>query len=121
MFYVRRKDDPKRILAFGHAEPGRYQFDLATYEEVEGELPQAYVLEEPPKPLLDRLTVILESIPRDGIPVAVRAQVRQLQAAAREAIVGNDLEVARYLIASAAIPEALEGFRQALLAECTAL
>lgn len=117
MFYVRRKDDPSVILAWGHAEAGKYNFDTAIYEEAEGELPEGYIAAQPLPPLIDRLKGIINAIPVEGIPVEVRAGVRALEGQVQNALAGGDEGLAIWLVENATIPAELEVYRTQLLGE----
>lgn len=117
MFYVRRKDDPSVILAWGHAQSGKYNFDSEIYEEVEGPLPEPYTVQQPRDPLIDRLKGIINAIPVEGIPVEVRAGVRALEGQVQNALAGGDEGLAIWLVENATIPAELEVYRTQLLGE----
>lgn len=90
-----------------------------------GVLINSYTVEVPTEPLLDRLSAVFDSIPREGVPVAVRAYFRSLQSTVRECLLAlpQDVEAAQYWIESATLPDGsplpqeFDAFRQALLTE----
>jgi hypothetical protein len=126
MRYICRLDDPLAIKAYGYVGPGGLgEFDPATHEEVEGDLPEGWTMETQPKPLLERLSTVFESVPQDLFPPAVRVHFRLLQSAIRLSLEAPapDVEAARYAIETATLPDGsplpqeAEAFRADLLAE----
>ena len=65
MIYIRRKDNPLLIRAFGSAESGGLgAYNSAEYEEViADELPEGWILEEPELPLDTKIRMLYKSLP----------------------------------------------------------
>lgn len=122
--YVRRKNNPLAIVSYGRSN-FEGTFDPNLYEQIEGPLPDNAFREPPTIPLLNRLYVKFESVPRSQVPPVVRGHFRVLQAAVRLSLEADvpDIEAAKALISTATmpdgtpLPDTLTPFQQILLDE----
>lgn len=97
-FFVCKKGEPSKVLAMGHGEPGKYKFNPAIFEEVEGFPPEGFEMCEP---------VSFESImatKRDemremyaSLPVEGRAIFADPMAKITLALDMKDFELAKYI------------------------
>lgn len=116
LYYIRRKDNPLKILAWAHTTaPGQVRtFESDIYEEVEGELPDGYSLEPKPKTaddLLNELGGVFQSA-----DLSVQYAFLQPMAGVSAAAKGGNVPLMRYIIEQTDVPEELEPFKQSMLA-----
>ena len=113
-YYLRSTTDPLEVLAFGHAEAGRYQVP-AGYEEAEGPLPTGYTMVTLPT-TAELLDFVLNEAMTDDTPVALRASIRKVRLAVADAIKAGALDEARWLIDSFEAPADFDDAKDTLLA-----
>lgn len=110
MRYIRRKDNPAKVVAFGFVAPGGLgSFDPDVFEEVEGELPGNFEQEAPPS-----LTSSLNKAFM-ALPVEVRAQFYMVKAAVKAALESDDTEAAKQIITELNVDPSLQSVKTTML------
>jgi hypothetical protein len=101
MIYIRRKDNPLMIRSWGEGDSGALgAFDSALYEEViADDLPENWILEEPPVPIETKLQLLYKSLAID-----VRAQSVGIFTTTQLMIQLDDLEGAQAYLEASSLP-----------------
>jgi hypothetical protein len=111
MRYIRRKDDPLKVIASGEVGLGGLgAFDTDIYEEIEGELPEGFIFETP-KTLPQRLNDIFNAQAPE-----VRAQFGPLKASVKIFFDEGDTLAVLATINGAQVSEALQPVKDQMLA-----
>lgn len=112
MRYVRRIDNPLKVLAWAHTiDPGCVTaFDPLVYEEVEGELPDGYELEPKPTPKKDQIKAVFAAL-----PIEVKVQFATAAAAVYLYLDNQDPEAAAAVIQATPVPDELTSVKTQLL------
>lgn len=94
MRYIRQKDNPLFIKAYGFVDPGGLgQFDTELFEEAAGELPEGWQPALAQPTLAQKLDTVFM-----GLPTEIRAQFYLQKAAVKMALDSNDVNAAQYMI-----------------------
>ena len=112
-YYLRSIEDPLKVIAFGHAEPGKYRIPKG-YEEAQGELPKGFHLTTLPTLSEDLLETLTEAL-QQPIAASLRARIRGLKLVVADALREGAFDEVTALIEDFPAPPKLKKFKDALL------